>query len=188
MVIPHALLLSARRLRIAAFLSTGLALGLGFAGPGDAGAWAQSTLDARTPAIETPDVEDEVLSDEQPEVASPEGRSPNVARIEPTEPAPAVPAPATPRAPGTKGAFVFHGNYCGPGSRGEGLPPIDALDEACMHHDACSPPFGKGLPSCGCNARLTREAALIARRPGTPDDLRIAAEFVSEGAKALACR
>ncbi len=187
---PHAFLLSARRLRLAALVGTGLAFSLGFVGPGNVGAWAQSSRDVRTPAIEAPDVEDEDLSDdERPEVGSPEVRSPHdLARVDPTEPAPAIAAPTTPRTPDTKGAFVFHGNYCGPGSRGAGLPPVDALDEACMHHDACSPPFGKGLPSCGCNARLTREAALIARRPGTPDDLRIAAEFVSEGAKALACR
>lgn len=96
-------------------------------------------------------------------------------------------APAEPL-PGTGGEFVFHGNYCGPGSRGPGLPPVDALDAACMRHDACSPPLGTGLPSCGCNARLSSEASLVARSPRTPDDVRVAAAFVSEGAKVLACR
>ena len=86
-----------------------------------------------------------------------------------------------------KGALVFHGNYCGPGSRGAGRPPIDALDRACMHHDACSPPVGQGLPSCACNDELEREASLVAHSPRIREDLRSAAEFVAIGAKALAC-
>lgn len=90
--------------------------------------------------------------------------------------------------PDTKGDLVFHGNYCGPGSRGVGRPPVDALDAACMHHDACSPAVGTGLPSCGCNARLAREASLVARSPRTDPEQRIAAQFVAEGAKVLACR
>ncbi|GJE73690.1 hypothetical protein BGCPKDLD_0256 [Methylorubrum suomiense] len=86
-----------------------------------------------------------------------------------------------------KGALVFHGNYCGPGSRGAGLPPVDALDRACMHHDACSPPVGQGLPSCACNDQLEREASLIAHTPRIRDDLRTTAEFVAVGAKVMAC-
>ncbi len=38
----------------------------------------------------------------------------------------------TPRGPG----FLIYGNYCGPGNRGPAHRPIDALDAACMHHDA----------------------------------------------------
>lgn len=105
-----------------------------------------------------------------------------------TEPPQVDVAPAAPVAPDTKGALVFHGNYCGPGSKGPGLPPVDALDEACMHHDACSPPVGQGLPSCACNTRLKREAALVARSPGIPEDERAAANLVAEGAVVLACR
>lgn len=86
-----------------------------------------------------------------------------------------------------KGALVFHGNYCGPGSRGAGLPPVDALDRACMHHDACSPPVGQGLPSCACNDQLEREAALVAHTPRVRSDLRSTAEFVAAGAKLMAC-
>lgn len=86
-----------------------------------------------------------------------------------------------------QGALVFHGNYCGPGSRGAGLPPIDALDRACMHHDACSPPVGQGLPTCSCNDRLAREARQVARTPRIDGELGMAAEFVAIGAKALAC-
>lgn len=103
--------------------------------------------------------------------------------------APSVEVPATPDLGNglPKGALVFHGNYCGPGSRGAGLPPIDALDRACMHHDACSPPVGQGLPTCSCNDRLVREATVVARTPRIDDALRTAAEFVAVGAKALAC-
>jgi hypothetical protein len=86
-----------------------------------------------------------------------------------------------------KGALVFHGNYCGPGSRGAGLPPIDALDRACMHHDACSPPAGQGVPSCACNDQLEREASLVAHTPRVRSDLRSTAELVAVGAKVMAC-
>ena len=119
---------------------------------------AQTVERVRAPAIEVPDVDVD------------------------------VPRIATPKLPGADGSLVFHGNYCGPGSRGPGLPPVDALDAACMRHDACSPAIGEGLPSCGCNARLQREASLVARNPRTPDDERVAAQFVAEGAKVLACR
>ena len=107
----------------------------------------------------------------------------------PEEEAPAIEAPAAP-ALGKglpKGALVFHGNYCGPGSRGAGLPPVDALDRACMHHDACSPPVGRGLPTCSCNDELEREASLVAHSPRVREDLRSTAEFVAMGAKVLAC-
>ena len=86
-----------------------------------------------------------------------------------------------------KGALVFHGNYCGPGSRGAGLPPVDPLDRACMHHDACSPPAGTGLRSCACNDQLEREASLVAHSPRIREELRTTAEFVALGAKAMAC-
>lgn len=107
----------------------------------------------------------------------------------PVEEAPAVEAPVTPDLGRglPKGALVFHGNYCGPGSRGTGLPPTDALDRACMHHDACSPPAGQGLPTCSCNDRLEREASLVAHSPRIRDDLRSTAEFVAMGAKVMAC-
>ncbi|KQT46829.1 hypothetical protein ASG52_12240 [Methylobacterium sp. Leaf456] len=103
--------------------------------------------------------------------------------------APEIEMPATPKLGSNlpKGALVFHGNYCGPGSRGAGLPPVDALDRACMHHDACSPPAGRGLPSCACNDQLEREASLVAHTPRLREDLRTTAEFVAVGAKVLAC-
>ncbi|GJD60070.1 hypothetical protein [Methylobacterium frigidaeris] len=85
-------------------------------------------------------------------------------------------------------SLVFHGNYCGPGSRGAGRPPIDALDAACMRHDACTPPRGQGLPTCSCHARLQREAEAVARSPRYPDDLRSLAGLVSAGATQLPCR
>jgi len=110
--------------------------------------------------------------------------------VAPDVEAPSVEAPTTPDLGNglPQGALVFHGNYCGPGSRGAGLPPIDALDRACMHHDACSPPVGQGLPACSCNDRLAREARQVARTPRIDDELRTAAGFVAVGAKALACQ
>lgn len=87
-----------------------------------------------------------------------------------------------------QGALLFHGNYCGPGNRAP-LPPVDALDRACMHHDACSPDTGSGrLPTCGCNRRLRAEALRVARSPRQPDDLRLTAQSVADGATLLPCR
>lgn len=84
-------------------------------------------------------------------------------------------------------ALLIHGNYCGPGNNAP-LPPIDALDAACMRHDACTPPPGRGLPTCSCHARLQREAEAVARNPRQPDDLRSLAGLVSAGATQLPCR
>lgn len=101
-------------------------------------------------------------------------------------------APAqTPGQPGAPdlmhGALLFHGNYCGAGNRGPHAPPVDALDRACMHHDACTPSL-PALPSCACNARLRVEAGLVARNPRQPEDLRTTAQSVSDGATLLPCQ
>ncbi len=82
-------------------------------------------------------------------------------------------------------ALLFHGNYCGPGNRGPGVPPADALDLACARHDACTPDFG--LPSCACNDRLAAEAGAVSDDPRQPDDLRALAGMVSLGGAGLAC-
>lgn len=71
---------------------------------------------------------------------------------------------------------MLYGNYCGPGNNAP-LPPIDALDAACMHHDACSP--DQGLPTKSCNFRLEREAAAVSDDPREPDDVRAMAGMVS---------
>ena len=84
------------------------------------------------------------------------------------------------------GALVYHGNYCGPGHRGGHPAPIDALDLACQHHDACTPSFG--VPACACNARLHEEAAAVAHDPRAPFDEREAADFTAEGALAIPCK
>lgn len=87
-----------------------------------------------------------------------------------------------------RGALLFHGNYCGPGNRAP-LPPVDALDRACMHHDACSPDAGSGrLPTCGCNRRLRAEALVVARSPRQAAELRATARSVADGATLLPCR
>ncbi len=79
------------------------------------------------------------------------------------------------------GELVFHGNYCGLGNRA-GAKPVDALDKACMHHDACSP-SGK-IPSCACNARLVEEASAVARDPAQPAELQSLASLTATAAAA----
>ncbi|WP_238184359.1 hypothetical protein [Methylobacterium trifolii] len=87
-----------------------------------------------------------------------------------------------------RGAFLIHGNFCGPGNRGPGHPPVDALDLACAHHDACSPGVASGrLPQCSCNDRLHEEAGLVARDPRTPRKVRDTAQFIADGALSLPC-
>ncbi len=61
------------------------------------------------------------------------------------------------------GSLVIYGNYCGPGQRGVNPRPVDALDAACMRHDACTPVVG--LAACACHERL-------ARRPGRSPPIR----------------
>ncbi|MCW6510431.1 hypothetical protein [Lichenifustis flavocetrariae] len=90
-------------------------------------------------------------------------------------------ADAAPRVNG-----VFHGNYCGIGDNGPGLPPTDALDAACMHHDACTP--SGGLPTCGCNARFQREIHQVATSPREPEDLRLLARTMEASIPLILCR
>ena len=93
-----------------------------------------------------------------------------------------------PRIDPARRALLIHGNFCGPGNRGPGHPPVDALDRACAHHDACSPPLDSGrLPRCSCHDRLHAEAGLVARDPRTPVSVRQTAQFISDGALALPC-
>ncbi len=93
-----------------------------------------------------------------------------------------------PRLDPGRGSLLIHGNFCGPGNRGPGHPPVDALDRACARHDACSPPPASGrLAACACHDRLHAEADLVARDPHTPRSLRDTARFVSDFALALPC-
>ncbi|MBE7219387.1 MAG: hypothetical protein INR64_13010 [Caulobacteraceae bacterium] len=85
--------------------------------------------------------------------------------------------------PGVNG--VFHGNYCGLGDKGPGLPPTDALDEACMHHDACTP--SGGVPSCACNAAFRRETHAVAIGADQPDDLKALAGMVEAAIPVIPC-
>lgn len=89
----------------------------------------------------------------------------------------------TPRGPG----FLIYGNYCGPGNRGPAFRPIDALDTACMHHDACWPADPAVLPACSCNDRLHVEAGRVARDPRAPEKTREIARFIADLASALPC-
>ncbi|MEL6064936.1 MULTISPECIES: phospholipase A2 family protein [unclassified Methylobacterium] len=84
------------------------------------------------------------------------------------------------------GTELFHGNYCGKGQRGEGLPPTDALDAACMHHDACYD--SAGYSSCACDATLRREAATVSDSPAVSLEVRRRALSVIEATAAMDCR
>lgn len=78
-------------------------------------------------------------------------------------------------------------DYCGSGGR-VGVA-VNALDRACMHHDACAPGAMAGQqPRCGCNRRLVAEAARVARDPRQPADLRVQAQRISDGTRLLSCR
>lgn len=86
-------------------------------------------------------------------------------------------------------AFLIYGNFCGPGNRGPGYPPIDALDLACAHHDACSPDMSTGvLPTCRCNRRLQVEAGVVAGNPRMPETTRQTAKFIADFASASPCQ
>lgn len=97
-----------------------------------------------------------------------------------------IPTPRDPKNldPTTNGLTLVHGNYCGVGQRPGG--PIDALDVACMHHDACTP-TGR-LPTCDCNARLRDEAAAVARDPRQPTELQSMAAVVATAATMMLCK
>lgn len=45
----------------------------------------------------------------------------------------------------------LYGNWCGPGNSLASLPPVDPLDEACMHHDICYVQLGVGACECDLN-------------------------------------
>ena len=84
-----------------------------------------------------------------------------------------------------RGAGVFHGNYCGLGDNGPGLPAVDALDLACEHHDACTP--SGGVATCACNARFARETQHAADSTSQPEDLRALAGIVEGGIAFIPC-
>jgi hypothetical protein len=84
----------------------------------------------------------------------------------------------------TNGATLIHGNYCGAGNR-PGKPPIDALDLACMNHDACSPTGA--MPTCECNMRLRDEAFAVSRDPRQAPELRSLASLTAAAATVMLC-
>lgn len=84
-----------------------------------------------------------------------------------------------------RGPLLIHGNYCGIGNR-PGTPPVDLLDEACMHHDACTR-TGR-LPSCACDNRLHDDAVVIAQDPRTPVDIQMLATSVAASMVVLICK
>jgi hypothetical protein len=84
------------------------------------------------------------------------------------------------------GAFLFHGNYCGLGGR-PGTPPVDALDAACMRHDACTSDTYNGLASCACNERFRHEVEALAQHPAQPPDIQFVASLAAVGTTFMLC-
>lgn len=107
-----------------------------------------------------------------------------VTKAQPKEPQSKQPVDSN-RSQIDQGARLIHGNYCGPGSR-PGTQPVDALDAACMRHDACMP--SNGLPSCGCMTRLKNEAEAVAQDALQPPDIQILASATAAGAALTPCQ
>ena len=83
-----------------------------------------------------------------------------------------------------RGPLLIHGNFCGIGAR-PGVAPIDALDAACMRHDACTKTGS--LPTCACDERLMREATAIAESPASTVDLKALATATAASMAILVC-
>ena len=84
-----------------------------------------------------------------------------------------------------RGPLLLHGNFCGIGGH-PGLEPVDALDAACMRHDACT--RTGSLPSCACDKRLEREAQVIADNPATKAELKALAAATAASMAILVCQ
>lgn len=84
-----------------------------------------------------------------------------------------------------RGPLLIHGNYCGIGNR-PGAPPVDALDAACMRHDACT--HENDLPSCRCDDRLRIEADEVAHDPATPAEVATLAAATAASMSILICK
>lgn len=83
------------------------------------------------------------------------------------------------------GRDLYHGNYCGHGSRGTGVAPADELDAVCKRHDECFEAAGRR--SCACDVVLQREALALANAARLSRELRTRAASVAQAAQAMAC-
>ena len=126
-------------------------------------------------------------------VEEPATVAPPVVQSEPDAPQQSVPAPLPSVTAAVRsevralrsGPLLIHGNYCGIGNR-PGSEPIDSLDIACMHHDACT--HTGSLPSCACDDRLRAEATAVARDPATPPDVQAVAIATAASMTVLLCK
>ena len=83
------------------------------------------------------------------------------------------------------GRELYHGNFCGRGSRGDELTSTDPLDEACKRHDAC---FDSTNRACSCNDELRRDAFRVAELKTVSRELRARAASLVQAAPAIECR
>jgi hypothetical protein len=84
------------------------------------------------------------------------------------------------------GRDLYHGNYCGRGNRGNGLPPVDELDAVCQRHDECYDAAQR--PSCACDRALRRDAIAIADASRFSRELRARAASIAEAAEVMRCQ
>lgn len=101
------------------------------------------------------------------------------------------PAPDAPVAGGgsvadaLSGRDLFHGHYCGLGSRPGATEPTDELDAACKRHDECYEATGQR--ACSCDRALRTEAIGIANSNRFPRELRTRAGTIAQAAELMRC-
>lgn len=83
------------------------------------------------------------------------------------------------------GSDLYHGNYCGRGDRGPGLPPVDELDAVCKRHDDCYTRAGRR--SCQCDQQLKRDALAVAELRNLSREVRARAASVAEASEVMGC-
>jgi hypothetical protein len=97
----------------------------------------------------------------------------------------APPPPAGSIADAIAGRDLYHGNFCGAGSRLGALEPIDELDAACKRHDECYERNARR--ACGCDRQLKRDAFAIAESPRFSREIRARAGTIMQAAELMAC-
>lgn len=147
---------------------------LGPAGPGRRRSTDQPAAGApATPSTDSPEEEESPAPPGAAEEASPE------------------PPPGAPHLPGGSvrdalaGRDLFHGNFCGYGSRVGALEPTDDLDAACKRHDECYEAAGQR--ACACDRDLRRDVVGIANSSRYSRELRTRAGTIAQAAELMSC-
>jgi hypothetical protein len=83
------------------------------------------------------------------------------------------------------GKELYHGNFCGYGSRVGVLDPVDELDAACKRHDECY--IASRRRSCACDRQLKQEAIAIANGAQFSREIRTRAGVIAQAAELMSC-